>query len=100
MTSTSEAPLAKLVSNATSDMLKEVHETAFVVLLTLVVIHVAAIAFYLRVKGENLVVPMVTGVKRVPVAIASAAAKGGSTLIGAVVLAIAAAAVWLLVNTV
>lgn len=95
-----EAPLAKLVSNATSDMLKEVHETAFVVLLTLVVIHIAAIAFYLRVKGENLVVPMITGVKRVPVAITSAAAKGGSTLIGAIVLAIAAAAVWLLVNTV
>lgn len=95
-----EGPLAKLVSNATSDILHEVHETAFVVLLTLVIIHVAAIAFYLRVKGENLVLPMVTGVKRVPAAIASAAAKGGSTLLGAVVLAVAVAAVWLLVNTV
>lgn len=95
-----EGPLAKLVSNATSDLLHEVHETAFVILLTLIVIHVAAIAFYTRVKGENLVIPMITGIKRVPAAMASATAKGGSMLLGAVVLAIAAAAVWLLVTAV
>ena len=93
-----EGPLAKLVSNRTSDKLADLHEGAFAVLLTLIGIHLAAIAFYLFVKGENLVRPMVTGKKRLPASMAAAAARGGHVLLGAVVLAIAIAAVWYLVN--
>ena len=95
-----EGPLAKLVSNRTSDMLADLHEGAFAVLLTLIGIHLAAIAFYRLVKGENLVRPMVTGRKHLPASMASAAARGGHVLLGAVVLAVAVAAVWYLVNKV
>ncbi len=95
-----EGPLAKLVSNRTSDTLADAHEANFALLLTLIGIHLAAIAFYRFVKGENLVRAMVTGRKDLPASMASAAARGGHVLLGAVVLAIAAAAVWYLVNKV
>lgn len=95
-----EGPLAKLVSNRTADRLSDLHEGNFAVLLTLVAIHLAAIAFYRFAKGENLVRPMVTGRKHLPASMASAAARGGSALLGLVVLAIAATLVWYLVNRV
>ena len=60
-----EGPLYHLVSKSTSDALSAVHETNAVVLLALIGIHVAAVLYYFVVKRENLVWPMVTGVKRV-----------------------------------
>lgn len=95
-----EGPFAKLVSSRVSDALAEIHEGNFRLLLALVAVHLSAIAFYLVAKGENLLRPMVTGFKRLPPEESAGAAKGGHLVLGGVVLAMAAAAVWLLVNKV
>lgn len=59
-----EGPLAKLVSGATASLMTRIHSLNEKLLYALVALHVAAIAFYLFVKRENLVAPMVTGDKR------------------------------------
>lgn len=64
-----EGPLYHLVSKEVSDALTELHEGVFNVLLTLVAIHVGAIFFYLLFKRDNLIRPMITGRKEVPVEI-------------------------------
>jgi cytochrome b len=95
-----EGPFFKLVSNATADRLMDLHEGNFALLLTLIGIHLGAIAFYRLVKGENLVHAMLTGRKDVAPEHARQAASGGHVLLGIFVLAMAAGAVWLLVNKV
>ena len=59
-------PLAGWVSYDASDWLTQFHSWNFDVLLGLVGIHLAAIAYYARVRGDNLVKPMLTGYKDVP----------------------------------
>jgi len=54
-------PLSYLVSFDTSRLLAEIHEAVFNVLLALILLHVAAIAFYLIVRRKNLIAPMLTG---------------------------------------
>lgn len=56
-------PLAFWVSADTSDRLTQLHGLLFNVILLLAWMHVVAVGFYLLVKGENLVKPMVTGYK-------------------------------------
>lgn len=56
-------PLADLVSREISNKLTGVHSLLSNVLIALVVLHIAAIAFYARVKKQNLVKPMITGWK-------------------------------------
>ena len=58
-----EGPLYALVSKQTSDWLTGIHHLNQKVLLVLVVIHIAAVIFYLIVKRENLIKPMITGNK-------------------------------------
>jgi len=58
-----EGPLYHWVSKATSDLISEIHSSAFYVLLALVVIHIAAIVFYRAAHHENLLTPMLTGDK-------------------------------------
>jgi cytochrome b len=62
----SEGPLAHHVSERFSDLATALHESGFYSLLALVGMHLAAIAFYLLVKKENLVRPMLTGIKHLP----------------------------------
>ncbi len=83
-----EGPLYALVSKATSDSLSSLHRQNFWIIIALVSLHVLAIAFYARVKKDNLVMPMITGVKEVPTADARPAQGGGAL---AVVLALVAA---------
>lgn len=59
-------PLAEWVSKETSDQLTRLHAMTFNVILVLVWVHVVAIGFYLFVKGEDLVTPMLTGKKEYP----------------------------------
>ena len=59
-------PFVSLVSEDMAETLTELHEDAFDWLLVLIVLHVAAILFYLLVKRENLVVPMLSGRKAAP----------------------------------
>ena len=58
-----EGPLYHLVSKATSDLVSQLHAGSFNVLLTLVLLHIAAIIFYRVKHRENLLKPMLTGVK-------------------------------------
>lgn len=63
-----EGPLAAKVSGATVALATRIHRYNEWVLIALVATHVAAILFYLIVKRENLVRPMVTGRKPLPAA--------------------------------
>lgn len=58
-----EGPLYLWVSKSTSDLLTRIHLFNRQVLIVLAGLHVAAVIFYLVAKGENLVTPMITGVK-------------------------------------
>lgn len=59
----SEGPLVHLVSGETSAWLTKLHRWSFNLLLATVVLHVAAITYYLA-RGRNLVTAMVTGYQR------------------------------------
>jgi cytochrome b len=56
-----EGPLAKLVSRATGELLSSVHRWGELAVYGMVGLHVAAIAYYLVFRRDNLVGPMITG---------------------------------------
>lgn len=56
-------PLYGYVSGSTSDELTSLHKKLFDVLLAAIALHVAAAFFYLLVKRENLILPMLVGTK-------------------------------------
>ncbi|WP_421709516.1 cytochrome b/b6 domain-containing protein [Algihabitans sp.] len=93
-----EGPLADLVSGATVDRMTSLHHLAFDLLLALIALHLAAIAFYEAAKGQRLVRAMFSGRKQ-----AEDTAAGGSVAVslaglrGLAVLVVAAAAVAALV---
>ena len=58
-----DGPLNRLVSNDTADTLTGWHHLIFNLLLVAAALHVLAVALYLLVKRDNLVLPMVTGRK-------------------------------------
>jgi cytochrome b len=91
-----EGPLFDWISKATSDWLTRVHKINREVIIALVSIHVLAVLFYLFFKHENLVKPMVTGVKNWRGTGPQTAA--GRSWIAAVVAGMAALAVYLLVR--
>jgi cytochrome b len=65
-----EGPLVGYVDKALSDRLTGWHSLLFNLLLGLVLLHLAAIIYYRWAKKNNLVLPMLTGKKRVPAAVA------------------------------
>lgn len=91
-----EGPLYHLISKDISDALTELHEGVFDVLLALAGLHVAAIFFYLFIKRDNLIRPMLTGRKQVPADIAEPRMVGAWRALP--LAAIAVAAVYLLVT--
>ena len=56
-----EGPLAPLISFDASDVVHELHEDLFDVLLVFIALHIAAILFYRVVLGKRLTGPMITG---------------------------------------
>lgn len=60
-----QGPLTKYVSSSISSLLSQIHEGNQVLILTLIVIHVAAIIFYKKFKGEDLIGPMISGDKEI-----------------------------------
>lgn len=68
-----DGPLARLLDGELAELISDWHGAWFNVLLLLVVVHVLAIVAYRFLRGENLVLPMLTGNKprvtgmRVPV---------------------------------
>ena len=91
-----EGPLAKHVSSHASSVATFIHDVNAAVLIALVAIHIAAVLFYLLVKKENLIVPMVTGRKHS--AMPAESARYGSVWIAAVLLGCSAAAVYLVIR--
>jgi cytochrome b len=85
-------PLNGLVDEALAGRLTGLHRQLANVLLALLALHIVAIFFYVRFKKDNLVKPMVTGWKEVPVGKSKSASKGGP-LAFVVALAIALVAV-------
>jgi cytochrome b len=59
-----EGPLAKLVGAATGERLSTVHRWGELAVYALIGVHLAAVLFYLAVKRDNLVGPMITGDRR------------------------------------
>ncbi|NNG00962.1 MAG: cytochrome B [Desulfobacteraceae bacterium] len=58
-----EGPLYPWVSKAVSDQLTRIHHLNAWTIATVVVVHVGAILFYLIIRRENLVGPMISGFK-------------------------------------
>lgn len=89
-----EGPLVKFVSKALSDRLTSIHVLNQWTIYALVAVHVSAAAFHRVRFGEDLVTPMITGIKALPERFA---AEGiGTTPHGTalVIAAICAAVVW------
>ncbi len=91
-----EGPLYKWVSEATSDWLTRVHKLNQEVIIGLVAIHILAVLFYFLFKRENLVKPMVTGIKSWRGAVPEPTT--GPTWKAALIAGLAALAVYLLVQ--
>ena len=92
-------PLAKFVANATVSLATNYHKNiGKFILIALVVLHIAAILFYVFKKKENLVRPMITGDKQMSVSVRSANDTTGSRITAAVVFAVCAGTVAFLVK--
>jgi len=91
-----EGPLFDWVSKAASDWLTRVHKLNQQVIIILVCVHVLAVLFYLFYKRDNLIKPMITGVKQWRGADPHPAA--GRTLLAVVIAGLSALAVYLLVR--
>lgn len=86
-------PLYALVGKDTSDWLTGLHRRSELVLLVLGALHVGAVLYYLRVRGRNLVGPMITGLAETADP-AAEPARGGGVVAFVVAAAIALTVVW------
>ncbi len=93
-----EGPLAKRISDDLSDRFTALHVVGAWVVVGLASVHVGAAFFYLAVFKENLIQPMVTGVKLVPRRVVDAATRPVKGARALALLAICAYAVWVLVT--
>jgi cytochrome b len=87
-------PLFDLVSKDLSNQLTGLHKLASNLVYLLIGLHLAAIGFYVIIKKDNLVKPMVTGWKDADQAAQSASANGGGWVALIVSLCLAGAAVY------
>ena len=62
---TFQGPLAKYVPNWVVSFFSEIHEGNQVVIYILITIHIAAILYYKKFKGEDLIKPMISGDKEI-----------------------------------
>ncbi len=93
-----EGPLYPWVSKGTSDWLSSVHRFNFNLLLAVIAIHVAAVLFYLLVKRENLIHPMLSGRKHVLPELAGSTPRLVSPWRALAALVVVGLSVWLLVR--
>jgi len=90
-----EGPLYAWVTKETSNLLTWVHLINRFVLVALIAIHIFAVFFYFFFKHENLIGPMVTGVKPWH---AAAENTAGSNLLATAIFGLAILVVYLLVH--
>jgi cytochrome b len=60
-----EGPFSKYVSSSTVELLTSIHYFNEKILIALIVIHLCAIFYYQKFKGENLIKPMLLGDKEI-----------------------------------
>ena len=78
-----EGPLYAWVSKGTSDWLTTIHKLNFNLLLLVIAIHLSAVLFYLLVKHENLIHPMLSGLKQSPAGIGQSGPAPRESVAGA-----------------
>jgi len=89
-----EGPLMHFVSKDQSDYLSHIHSLNFNLIEIAIALHIVAIGIYLLLKRQNLVRPMITGVKQMPDGVAAPNLR--SPLLALAVLMVAAGLVaWL-----
>lgn len=93
MTYSQHGPLANTVAEGTSEWASSLHVRFINLLLIAIGLHVAAVLAYALVKRQDLVRPMVTGIKRLPES-AAHTPRHGPAVLAVVLLAAAAGAVW------
>ena len=91
-----EGPLMAWVDKDLSDTLSGVHTINFVVLLSLISVHVVAIVYHRLRKGEHLTLAMITGRRMLPGA--PPTVRTASPWLAAVLLALSAGMVAVLIN--
>jgi cytochrome b len=87
-------PLYGYVSDGQSDRLSGLHKQNFDWLLAFVGLHLAAVAWYQWVRKQDLIGPMLTGRKPAALVPASEEIKGQRLWLAAVLVALAATALW------
>jgi cytochrome b len=87
-----EGPLYHLVASKTASTLSTLHRIGGKLVLALVLVHVAAVAFYTLVKKDDMIRAMITGTKRVPPQVRGI--RFASPLLGVALFAASAALVW------
>ena len=94
-----QGPLTKFASAARISSATWYHkEVGSTVLVALVVLHIAAILFYLTKKKDNLIAPMLHGDKTLAVQVPPSRDDAASRAVAAGVLALCAALVWWIVK--
>ena len=93
-----EGPLAKLITKDLSDAISTLHRRGWWVVAGLTSLHIAAVVSYLLALKDNLIRPMVSGVKLLPPGAARPADAAASNARALAVLALCAVAVWWTVN--
>jgi len=92
-------PLNKFVSGTTASTFTSWHTTfGQWLIVTLVVLHLAAVVFYLVRRRQNLIGPMLTGDKQLKGSVPAAVDSGRSRLVALVLFALAGGVVTWLVN--
>ena len=93
-----EGPLYDWVSKSASDWLTTVHKLNFNLLLLVIAVHISAVLFYLLVKRENLIHPMLSGRKHLSPEREGLAPRLVNPWLGLAALLVASVATWLLVR--
>ncbi len=88
-------PLSEKASSAVVDQMSWFHNNFYNVLLIIIGLHIVAALLYLLVKKQNLITPMITGVKH---KIQAADAKQKPLWLALLLLAISAGALWALIQ--
>jgi cytochrome b len=89
-----EGPLAARVAKDTSDAFSWFHRRFWWLLVALSLIHIGAVLAYFALLKDNLIVPMLTGRKRLPPGAADPAHAAASTTRALVLIALCGILVW------